>query len=317
MSTVIRFPLLCVLLALAFPAGSNDLLNGVLQQAIGQAITQGVQKPGGVEQLFKSVTGQSSTGDEAGRAPGGAAGKFENGAAFHAEYIVQAWKTPISAGTLPGESGSAKGRINPKTAYGGKLSEPGAAAMRARLDRMYGLLLKQPPLVNVQGVSLMQGGSFGGKRGAATKTAVMASLMVYAFPINLENKATVRDADGSFYTPGEGDNLNIVVNDPHDLANPVVLGTYNGLTVLRRGGGYRLVVLNTDRPLLVNGELNKDLIDPLRPASDIQFMVIYVGAASSTWSSMSKGTLHPASGPGRMLGVMFNTDWPGLLKQVN
>ncbi|MDI1238049.1 MAG: hypothetical protein PSV26_11255 [Polaromonas sp.] len=300
----------------AFQANANDLLNNVLQQAIGHVITQGLQNAANPGAPASPMLGSPATPATPSAVQNGPEVVLDNAADFPPHGIIQAWRQPGTIGMAPGPAGAVMGHVEMQTTYGGNLSLPGVATMRAKLDALYSLLLSQPPLLNPQGVSIGPGGGLGHRRGGAVGPTVTGSLVIRAYPLKPDSKTTKRYPDGTQHTPGEGDALNVLVNDTDALRDPLPIGSYNGMTVLRRGGGYQLVVLNTTRPLLVNGVLNRDLIDPARPASDIQFLVIYLGAASPTWSALRKGQLHPASGTGRLLGLMFNTDWRSLLKQI-
>lgn len=318
--SAVRVAACAAMLATAFQAHATDLLGGVLQQAIGHVVTQGLQKAATPDQPARPDNGKAGAlpepfaGAKAKAVPGA---NMESSESFPPRYIVQAWQQPASITSMPGDASSVRGYVEPVPAYGGKLTMAGAPHMRVKLDALYALLLSQPPLTNPSGVSLIGGGGFGHRRGGPMGPAIAASLTVRAHPIKLADKATVRHADGSAHTPGEGDTLTVVVNDLDVISDSTVLGTYNGLTLLRRSGGYQLVTMNTTRPLLVNGVVNKDLIDPSRSPSDIQFMVAYVVTSKTTWTALPKGQVHPASGTGRLLGTLFTADWATLLKQVD
>ncbi|HWJ96197.1 MAG TPA: hypothetical protein VNT33_15830, partial [Telluria sp.] len=146
-----------------------------------------------------------------------------------------------------------------------------------------------------------------------------------AYPINLDDPKTFRFKDGTYHTPGEGDTIRVSVNDPDLLERRTPIGNFDGLVLLQSGTGYLMVVPNTDRPLyLTEGSgrqtaytLNPDLIDASRPRTDIQFMTVYVGAARPTWDAIYRNKIPPTDGIGRLLGVMFNTDWRAVLKEAN
>ncbi|QGJ18318.1 MULTISPECIES: hypothetical protein [unclassified Polaromonas] len=320
LSSPARVMACATLLASSFHAQATDLLNGVLQQAIGHAISQGLQKAATPDQPVRPDPGKQVTMPEpaySAKAKAAPAERLESSDSFPPRYIAQAWQQPASITSMPGEASSVRGYVEPVPAYGGKLSVAGAPQMRLKLDALYALLLSQAPLANPQGVSLISGGGFGHRRGGPMGPAVAASLTVRAHPIKLADKSTVRHADGSAHTPGKGDSLTVVVNDLDVISDSTVLGTYNGLTLLRRSGGYQLVAMNTTRPLLVNGTINKDLIDASRPPSDIQFMVAYVVTSKATWTALPKGQVHPASATGRLLGTLFTADWANMLRQID
>lgn len=246
--------------------------------------------------------------------------KLESGAAFPEHDMASYWRTRGVSGS---DASLPRGHVMDKPIFGSGQKPPGVAEMWRKLEKLYALLLKEAPLADPRGVSVGPGSGYGRKRGGPMGPAVASSLSVMARPVVPNDKSTIRLPNGSMYTPGEGDSLNIVVNDPDQLDEaPEPVGTYNGLTLLRRGSGYKVLVMNTSRPLLVKSPdgqaiLNPDLLDPARSRSDIQFMVIYVGTASHTASAQAQGKLSPNSGAGRLLAVMLNTDWPTLLKRIN
>jgi hypothetical protein len=315
MTHKLRSVALAALCAGAFQAQAGDLLGNILTQAIGQVANQAVNQA--------IQPGQSRPGNPLGLpAPVAGAGgnqdfKLQNGARFTPHYVVQRWQQPAGVAPMESASGQARGHVTTQTSFGGDLGVPGGAEMRRKLDRMFAMLLKEPSLALPRGVSLVPGGSFGGSPGAPRGPAVIARLSIRAFPIRLEDPATVRHPDGTLHTPGVGDSLNVVVNDLREFRRTEVLGTYNGLTIMRRGpSDYQILLMNTDRPLVVNGALNPDLLDASRPPSDIQFMVIYVGGSSPVWAQLAKGQLPPASGTGRLLAAAYNTDWQRVFQQA-
>jgi hypothetical protein len=316
----VRAVAFAAMLATSFHTKATDLLGGVLQQAIGHVITQGLQKAATPDQAARPDNGKAGALPEAFAGPQTKAApnaKMESTQGFPPRYIAQAWQQPASITPMPGEASSVRGYVEPVPTYGGKLTTAGAPHMRVKLDALYALLLGQAPLANPSGVSLIGGGGFGHRRGGPMGPAIAASLTVRAHPIKLADKATVRHADGTAHTPGEGDTLTVVVNDLDVISDSKPLGTYNGMTLLQRSGGYQLVAMNSTRPLLVNGMINKDLVDASRPASDIQFMVAYVVTPKATWTALPKGQVHPASGTGRLLGTLFTADWGNLLKLID
>ncbi|WP_332748980.1 hypothetical protein [Hydrogenophaga sp.] len=320
LSSQIGFALrLTALLALcggSCQATANDLLNNMLQQAIGHAITRGIQNAGNTPPPIGPSSSHPSSPPPSSTVEHDQTVSLDSARDFSPNNINRAWRQPDTVGVAPGAGGAVRGHVEAKTSYGGNAESPGVVSMRKKLDALYGMLLKQPPLMSPQGISVVPGGGFANPRPGATTKAVVGGLVVRAYPIKPDHMTTQSYPDGTFHTPGEGCSLNVLVNDTYSLRSSRLLGIYNGMTLFQRGGGYQLVVLNTPRPLLVNGVLNRDLIDPSRPASDIQVLVISVRAPSSTWSELERGQLHPASGAGRLLGVMFSADWRGLLRQI-
>ncbi|HVL10207.1 MAG TPA: hypothetical protein VM512_13775 [Burkholderiaceae bacterium] len=320
MSFHIGFALRCIA-GLALCAGSiqataSELLKSVLPQAIGHVVRQGIQNAGTASPPFSSSIGHLTSSAPTSSVEYDQTVRLDSARDFPPNSIKKAWRQPDTVGVAPGPGGAISGRVEAQTSYSGDASSAAVVSMRTKLDALYGMLLKQPPLKSPKGISIVPGGGFSNPRPGATAKTVAGSLVVRAYPVKPDHMTTQRYPDGTFHTPGEGCSLNVLVNDTYSLRTSRLLGIYNGMTLFQRGGGYQLVVLNTPRPLLVNGVLNRDLIDPSRPASDIQVLVIYVRAPSSIWSDLERGQLHPASGAGRLLGVMFSADWRGLLKQI-
>ncbi|MBJ6760457.1 hypothetical protein JGU66_06755 [Myxococcaceae bacterium JPH2] len=259
---------------------------------------------------------------------GAASPKLESGTPFTAAYIVDHWRQhPDSPPLESTPSAQARGYIAKKLMVGagaGVLKQPGASEMAKKLERIVEALKANPALKNVRGVSLSQGVSLGMLKGGPMDKGIAGKAYVMAFPLRLDDKATRHFPDDTYYTPGDGDSLNVVVNDPSLLeTHPEVLGTYNGLTIVRAGTGLGVVVLNTKRPLTVTAttprgtrqDLNPDLMDASRPPSDIQVLVAYLGSGTPTWNDLARGDISPTSGPGRLLGALFTTDWKTLVSQ--
>ncbi|MBU8895687.1 hypothetical protein DRW03_20350 [Corallococcus sp. H22C18031201] len=259
---------------------------------------------------------------------GAASPKLESGTPFTAAYIVEHWRLhPDSPPLENTPSAQAPGYVAKKLVVGasaGDLKLPGASEMSKKLQRILEAMKANPALKNVRGVSLGQGVALGMSRGGPMEKGIAGKTYLMAFPLRLEDKSTVHRTDGTYYTPGEGDSLNVVVNDPSLLeTTPEVLGTYNGHSVVRVGSGLGVVVLNTKRPLTVTvntprgpqQELNPDLMDASRPPADIQMLVAYLGSGTPTWNDLARGNVSPTSGPGRLLGALFTMDWKTLVTQ--
>ena len=298
--------------------------------ALGQAVNQAAQRQGGRKaqaiqavmnstSVSSSLPGASRT-DSAGSASGRTV-PLDHGEPFYPHYIVEYWRQPG-----PDSQEGLVGNVADKLLFGNKLlKQPGVADLRRKMGLIVAELRKHPALNPPRGASLRAGGCFcrGGGEPMGTIAAGEVSLLAYGiFP---DDPKTRRFPDGSYHTPGEGDSLTVTINDPDVLEEPRILGTYKGMTLLSHHGAYLILVLNTDRPLLAPGShasdvravLNPDLIDPKRPRSDIQFLAISVGAASSTWSAIAQGKQSPTSPIGRLLGAAFNTDWDAVLRKVN
>lgn len=246
---------------------------------------------------------------------------LENGETFYAGYIVDYWKQPVASWQASGNpSKDAPGHVQIKPALGGAQKHAGSAEMRLKMEKILAQLLKHPALKDVRGVSLGTGGGFYREKGSSMGPILAAHLTINAYPINLNDPATRRFEDGTYATPGEGDVLRISINDPDMLERRGVNGTYNGAALVSRGNTHMLVVSANGRPLGVGqpGQevVNPDLLDTTRPRTEIQFMSIHVGAASSTWSEIVRKRVAPTSPVGRLIGVAYTTDWNQMLRDV-
>lgn len=275
---------------------------------------------GRLADLERVVRAPSGTTGTAAPATSGRA-SLDNGLTFYAGYIADYWQQPDAPNRGDDASSDARGHVIRKPVFGGNPKQAGVPEMRRKLERILPRVLEHPALKEIRGASLAPGGGFYRERGGPMGPAVAAHLSLIAYPINLEDSKTRRFPDGTYHTPGEGAVLNVEINDTDLLEGRLPIGTYQGMPLLRRGSGYMLLVANTDRPFFVEQggrmALNPELIDPSRPRADIQFMTVYVGAASYTWSDIAHRKEKATSPTGRLLGVMFNTDWAGLLREVN
>lgn len=254
------------------------------------------------------------------RAPGSRI-RFDDGSIFHADYMADFWSRPDAPARGATPSRDAPGNVMRTIGrFGGKQDQPGAAAMRRKLDAVLPRLLAHPALAGIRGASVRPGGYFGHQRGGPMGHAIPGRTTLTVYPVNLDDPLTRAYPDGTFHTPGEGAGLRVIVNDTDELARRAPRGTWRGMTVLR--DGFMLVVPNTDRPLYVatpdGGQvMNPDLIDTSRPRSDIQFMVIEVGTSSSEHSEIVHGRVAPAGETGRLVGVLYNTDWRAFLAEID
>lgn len=323
-----RFLFIAALLA-AHTAYADDFFSGLVKQAVTGAIQQAVNP----EQVVRSASGSGASPAQ-GSAPAPSTtvsvpkkrATFESGETFYADYIASYWQQPGASGRGDTPSTDAPGHVITKPVFGGDQKQPGVPEMRRKFEAILARVLAHPALTDIRGTSIAPGGGFGHAKGGPMGPAVAGSLTLIGYPIYLDNPRTKRFPDGTYHTAGgEGESLSIGVNDTDVLEDRIVTGTYNGMTVVHAGGGYMLVIPNTDRPVYftqgagrsVRHVLNPDLIDPTRPRSDIQFMTVYVGAATPTWSDIARGRVKPTSAAGRFLGVMFNTDWRAVLREVN
>ncbi|WP_020653088.1 hypothetical protein [Massilia niastensis] len=313
--------LLAIALAASQPASANDFLNGLAKQAINSAFQKVLAGQPGTPRPAPAVAAASGAAGGAPLAPPRARIRFDEGAIFYADYMADYWSRPdaVTRGTTP--SADAPGNIVAMPSrFGGKLNQPGVAEMRRKLEAVFPRVLAHPALANIRGASLRPGAYFGHGRGGPMGHALPGKASLIAYPVNLADPLTQKFPDGTFHTPGEGPSLVISVNDTDELAGRQPVGTRNGMTVLR--DGYMLAISNTDRPLYVSdgsgGQvMNPDLIDTSRPRSDIQFMTVYVGRSSSETSEIVHQRVHPTTNTGRLVGVLYNTDWRALLQEVD
>lgn len=305
----------------------QETANRNLQQATEKAVQQMTAPPAPAPKAAPAST--PSVPAPATPAVAFASGKqtrahFEGGTPFHPDYLVEYWSNPNAQTRGDTPSADAPGHlIATKPTFGGNLKEPGVPEMRRKLEAVMARLLEHRALKDIRGSSLSPGGGFGHDRGGPMGPAVAGSVSLNAYTIFLDSSDTIKFPDGTYHTRLlEGDTLSVAVNDDSLLFGRHPIGTWKGMTVIARGGGYMLAIANTDRPFFITNEYgqqvpNPELIDPSRPRTDIQFMTAYVGTASTTWADIARMKEKPTSGVSRLLGVLFNTDWPSLLKEVN
>ncbi|WP_252273475.1 hypothetical protein [Pseudomonas subflava] len=232
---------------------------------------------------------------------------------FYAQYIVDYWRAPRDTSRLtPG--------WYPDKPFGGggPTSGPGVAEIRGKLLRMQGELMKHPLLKDPHGFSSTVGGAMGPVRGGPMPTPATGGVSIGAYPLHPNDKTTVRMPNGRYRTPGEASMLVLRANELEDLVHRKPVGRWNDIAMVERRGGYMLVLNNSGRPLYLADpvygyRLNPQLLDRSRPAGEIQFLTVSV---TSEWRGMPQKQLEPANTLGRMIGVLFLTDWKALLRQV-
>ncbi len=252
--------------------------------------------------------------------------RLDSGEVFNGAYLADYWSRNRDDPRGDNPSADAPGRlISSKPVFGGDLKQPAVQAVRRKLEALNTLLLAHPTLARIRGGSIAPGGGFYHERGGPLGHAVPGTLTINVYPIALDNKKTIKFADGTHHTPGEADSIRISVNDTDLLEGRAPIGEWNGMPVVQRGGSYMLVISNSERPLFVEEGtgagaqlvMNPNLIDKSRPRSDIQFMTVYVGTSRPIRTEIERGRLSPLSPAGRLVGMMFNTDWPALMRQVD
>ncbi|MBQ5948431.1 hypothetical protein [Massilia sp. ST3] len=322
----------CLILAQALlasgPARANDWLNNLAKQAANTAIQQTARQlgapraaPPAAPAPVAAAAGAIPVYPAPAIVPRATRITFDDGVVFHGDYLADYWSRPdpVTRGTTPDRD--APGHVIGKpTSFGGSRKYPGTADLQRKLEAIFPRVLAHPALANIRGASLRPGGSFGHERGGPMGHALAGRATLLAYPIRLDDPDTRQFPDGSYHSPGEGAVMRIVVNDTDELERRAPLGAWNGMTVLR--DGYMFVIPNTERPLYVRDAsgglvLNPNLIDTTRPRSDIQFMTVYVGTTSSEHNEVVRQRLHPTSEFGRLVGVLYNTDWRTLLREVN
>ncbi|WP_409269497.1 hypothetical protein [Massilia sp. BHUDP2] len=317
-----RFPpallaMLCATLVAAQPAAASDFLNNLAKQVVGDTV-QAVSRHAAAK-----VATAAAPAVPAAAAPSVRAGakeqrmRLENGEPFHADYIIDYWSRPDAPTRGSTPELDAPGWIMPiPSKFGASKKGADYALLQRRLERIIARVMEHPALVGIRGASLTWSADFGYDGG---KRPLVASLSMIARPISLDDPKTVRHPDGSFHTPGEGPVLKITVNNPEEIGSRRSSGSYKGMTVLRHG--YMFVIPNTDRPLLVgpadDTQVNPDLLDDARPRSDIQFMTVYVGAFIPSELHLVQKRIDPVGNAGRLIGVLYNIDWPAVLKEAS
>lgn len=247
-------------------------------------------------------------------AQAGSGARMFYGDPFYAQYIVDYWRAP------PASSGGGAPGWSPGQPFGGggPTSGAGVAEIRAKLLRLQAALLRHPLLRDPHGFSSTVGGAMGPARGGPMPLPATGNVSIGAYPLNLNDKATLRLPDGRYRTPGEASFLEVRVNELDDLEGRKPVGRWNDIAMVARGGGYMLVLNNSGRPLYLADptygyRVNPQLLDPNRPAGEIQFLTARV---TSEWRGVPQRQLEPSGTVGRMIGVLFLTDWKALLREV-
>lgn len=309
--------MLCATLVAAQPAAANEFLNSLARQVVGDTV-QAVSR----HAAAKAATA-AAPAVPAAAAPSVRAGakeqrmRLENGEPFHADYIIDYWSRPDAPTRGSTPELDAPGWIMPiPSKFGASKKGADYALLQRRLERIIARVMEHPALVGIRGASLTWSANFGYDGG---KRPLAANISMLARPISLDDPKTKRYPDGSFHTPGEGPVLEITVNNPEEIGSRRSSGSYKGMTVLRHG--YMFVIPNTDRPLLVgpadDTQVNPDLLDDARPRSDIQFMTVYVGAFIPSELHLVQKRIDPVGNAGRLIGVLYNIDWPAVLKEAS
>jgi hypothetical protein len=309
--------MLCATLVAAQPAAANEFLNSLARQVVGDTV-QAVSR----HAAAKAATA-AAPAVPAAAAPTVRAGakeqrmRLENGEPFHADYIIDYWSRPDAPTRGSTPELDAPGWIMPiPSKFGASKKGADYALLQRRLERIIARVMEHPALVGIRGASLTWSANFGYDGG---KRPLVANISMLARPISLDDPKTKRYPDGSFHTPGEGPVLEITVNNPEEIGSRRSSGSYKGMTVLRHG--YMFVIPNTDRPLLVgpadDTQVNPDLLDDARPRSDIQFMTVYVGAFIPSELHLVQKRIDPVGNAGRLIGVLYNIDWPAVLKEAS
>lgn len=314
------------LLTFMSPSYGGDFLGDLINQTLSNA-TQG--KSNGLDQALRAVTSgdasaptSRSTGNSS---PDNRPSTSGTGTPFYGEYIADYWKQPGASTRGDTPSTDALGRmLVSKVNFSGKTNHPGAQGLRQKLERILAKVLPHPAINPARGASLTVSGLLGHGDMSPIGRILPGSVSINAYSIFLDSPNTRQYPDGTYITTGnEADSLRIEINDPGVLTDRMHAGTYNGIDLFRRGSGYMLLINNTSRPSTIPGRGNSapvgnpDILDPNRPLDDIQIMTIYVGTSSNIWSDAARKKLKPTSTPGRLIGVMFSTDWASILDEVN
>ncbi|MBQ5938626.1 hypothetical protein [Massilia sp. AB1] len=312
----------------SLPASANDWLNKLAKQAANTAIQQTAKNLSATASAPSSAQSPAPTMASAAvsypaptAAPRAARMRFEDGTILYGDYLADYWSRPDASTRGATPDSDALGHVIGKPlSFGGSRKVVGTADMQRKLEAIFPRVLAHPALAGIRGSSLRPGGGFGHANGGPMRHATAGQATLLAYPIRLEDPETHKFPDGTFHSPGEGVVLRIGVNDTDELDGRTPLGTWNGMTVLR--AGYMFVIPNTERPLYVRDAsgrqvVNPNLIDVTRPRSDIQFMTVYVGTDSAEHNEVVRQRVLPTSGFGRLVGVLYNTDWRTLLREVN
>jgi hypothetical protein len=336
--TMKRLLLSAMVLAASQPCSANDLLKGILQQTLNNAVQQAAAKVTSELQGPRPAANTGAVPAAPSAAPATQVLSAANpvtrmtgradfyGGPFYGEYLADYWSRPDASTRGNTPSTEAPGNvINKLTFFDSNPKQPGVVAVTKKLEAVVARLLAHPALKDIRGSSIRPGGGSAKARDGQNGAPVVASTSLLAYPIHLEDPLTKHYPDGTYHTPGEGPYIEISINNTRQLDERWPVGNFDGLMVVARGGMYMIVIPNTTRPVYftegtgqsIRYKLNPELLDPSRPPSDIQFMTVYVGMGSSTQSAIVRGKIQPTEGVGRLFGLMFNVDWQALLKEVN
>jgi len=199
------------------------------------------------------------------------------------------------------------------------------ARLRRRLEVAYRALIRQPSLADPHGVSILPSINITRIFDDEGPGALTATLKIIARPIDLADPKTFKDKSGRYFTPGEGDGLEIVLN-PHEVMldrDTLLEEVRNDVARLRLGSSTALLVSR-------NGAWNNGTWDPAAlarrwvrdtswyetvPTGD-QPMLIYVGSSRQQNNALWNGRLRPDAGLSRLMAAVLMIDWPALYRQM-
>lgn len=245
---------------------------------------------------------------------------------FKAQYLVDFWRSQ-AAGSLPPDADDSARAPGLRRAAARTFLAPDSRIAARELDLVNRqLAIALDAVMNQPSLAILHGGSIipdiNMKRNASG--TIEATLSIMGRGIDLRNPATSR-RDGGYFTPGEGDHIDIRFNiAPTHNPNWVPIGACNGVSMRRDGSQVAAFVNLTGRPWFVEHQAgayretraNPAFFDASPPASRLQFLDIRFGSGSLTTTAVARGKLAPTHISGRLLAAAFMTDWNAVARKM-
>lgn len=257
-------------------------------------------------------------------------GVFENGKPFPYHYLVKFWRSnPPGTTKASDDSGKAPGLITRKpvlNVLNSGVPKAEVALIERKLNIINDALYALPPLQDIKGSSLASTINIT-KDGAGRP---YATLLIAAAPLVLSDPTT-KQVNGRYFTKSHDVTfLTISFNGPLTRVKSdevVLMGSYNGLQVQKKGRNYDAFLVNSNRPVTVaNSETydgktytslvrNPNFFDPTARPSQLQLLTMDVGATKLA-AAHEKGAADPTLGASRLLAALYMADWNAIMGQV-
>lgn len=257
-----------------------------------------------------------------------------NGDKFYDSYLIEYWKAPYlrHGEAIPTHRGfDQRGWIAPAP-YRARIARSNAtpeqdALFERRMQYIVGEVMKARPLQNLYGASIspeltIEG--YGQQYGKAGDGVMRGEIVLQLNIIAPDVGATERMPNGTIRSEYFGPTITIKLNpDFINCAGPLNQ-TPKGAACVRSDGR---VALATTRPALdaiPGGEhsdprlnVKKGVYADGRPATDIRMMFVQHDRKNAAAHEISRGRMHPHDPLGRVIGVMDQVDWDGILQRAN